>query len=149
MDEKRRKSSHRFDWGYAHASAHAERRGCLGAILRPWRGPLKGTEPARMRNKRDPAALGEWFIRRGGPFMPTRFQIAWLVFMMTNAVIFGVGIVPVLAIPALAAHAFVLIPIVVVASVLIGAPLAWFIAPRLRARYWRHRSSGDAVAGRA
>jgi hypothetical protein len=69
--------------------------------------------------------------------MSTRFQIALLVFMMTNAVAFGAGIVPVLAIPALAAHAFILIPAVVVASFAIGAPLAWFIAPRLRARYWR------------
>jgi hypothetical protein len=68
--------------------------------------------------------------------MSTRFQIALLVFMMTNAVMFGAGIVPVLAIPSLAAYAFVLIPLVVVASFVVGAPLAWFIAPRLRARYW-------------
>jgi hypothetical protein len=71
--------------------------------------------------------------------MPTRVQIAYLVFMMTNAVLFGVGIVPVLAIPQLSAHAFTLIPIVVVASFVFGAPLAWLIAPRLRARHWRER----------
>ncbi len=69
--------------------------------------------------------------------MSTRFQIALLVFMLTSAVTFGVGIVLVLAIPALSAQAFVLIPVVVVTSFVIGAPLAWIIAPRLRARYWR------------
>jgi hypothetical protein len=31
--------------------------------------------------------------------MSTRFQIAALVFMMTNAVAFGIGIVPILMIP--------------------------------------------------
>jgi hypothetical protein len=38
--------------------------------------------------------------------MSTRFQIAALVFMMTNAVAFGIGIVPILMIPTLANHAF-------------------------------------------
>jgi multidrug efflux pump subunit AcrB len=69
--------------------------------------------------------------------MSTRFQIAALVFMMTNAVAFGIGILPILMIPALADHAFEAIPAVVVASFLISAPLSWLIAPRLRARYWR------------
>jgi hypothetical protein len=67
--------------------------------------------------------------------MSTRFQIAALVFMMTNA--FGIGIVPILMIPAFANHAFEAIPAVVLASFVISAPLSWFIAPRLRARYWR------------
>ncbi len=71
--------------------------------------------------------------------MSTRFWIALLVSMMTSAMIFGLGIVPVLAIPGLAEHAFALVPLVVVASFVIGAPLAWIIAPRLRARYWRGR----------
>lgn len=38
--------------------------------------------------------------------MPTRLQIAAMVFMMVNAVVFGVGIVPVLMIPSLANHGF-------------------------------------------
>jgi len=71
--------------------------------------------------------------------MSTRFQIALLIFLMTSAMVFGLGIVPVLAIPALAANAFILIPIVVVAAFVLGAPLAWLIAPRLRARYWHPR----------
>jgi hypothetical protein len=69
--------------------------------------------------------------------MPTRLQIAAMVFMMVNAVVFGVGIVPVLMIPSLANRGFETIPGVVIASFLISAPLSWFIAPRLRARYWR------------
>jgi multidrug efflux pump subunit AcrB len=69
-----------------------------------------------------------------------RFQIAVMVFLMTNAIAFCVGLVPVLMIPSLANNAFETIPAVVVASVIVSAPLAWFIAPRLRARYWRARS---------
>lgn len=72
--------------------------------------------------------------------MPTRLQIAAMVFMMVNAVAFGVGIVPVLMIPSLANNAFETIPAVVIASFLISAPLSWFIAPRLRARYWRNHA---------
>jgi hypothetical protein len=72
--------------------------------------------------------------------MSTRFQIALLIFMMANAVAFGVGIVLVLMIPALAAYAFEAIPAVVVASVLVSAPAAWFIAPTLRSRYQRAHS---------
>lgn len=69
--------------------------------------------------------------------MSTRLQIAAMVFMMVNAVAFGVGIVPVLLIPALANNAFETIPALMIASFLISAPLSWFMAPRLRARYWR------------
>jgi hypothetical protein len=42
-----------------------------------------------------------------------------------------------LLIPALANNAFETIPAVVIASFVVSAPLSWFIAPRLRARYWR------------
>jgi hypothetical protein len=56
---------------------------------------------------------------------------------MTNAIAFGIGIVSILMIPAFANHAFEAIPTVVLASFVISAPLSWFIAPRLRARYWR------------
>ena len=72
--------------------------------------------------------------------MSTRFQIALLIFMMANAVVFGVGIVLVLMIPVLAAYAFEAIPAVVLASVLVSAPAAWFIAPTLRSRYQRAHS---------
>ena len=69
--------------------------------------------------------------------MSTRFQIAALLFMMTNAVAFGIGIVLILMIPSFVNHAFEAIPAVVLASFVISAPLSWFIAPRLRTRYWR------------
>jgi hypothetical protein len=71
--------------------------------------------------------------------MSIRFQIASMLFLMTNAVAFGVGIVPVLLIPALAQNAFTLIPAVVIASFVVSAPLAWMIAPRLQARYASQR----------
>lgn len=71
--------------------------------------------------------------------MSIRFAIASLVFMMVNAVVFGVGLVSVLTLPSLARHAFDLIPAVVVASFMISAPLSWMIAPRLRASYWRRQ----------
>jgi hypothetical protein len=72
--------------------------------------------------------------------MSIRLQIAAMVFMMVNAVAFCVGIVPVLLIPSLANNGFETIPAVVIASFLISAPLSWFIAPRLRARYWRNQT---------
>ena len=72
--------------------------------------------------------------------MSTRFQIALLIFMMANAVAFGVGIVLVLMIPVLATYAFEAIPAIVVASFLVSAPAAWFIAPTLRSRYQRAHS---------
>jgi hypothetical protein len=72
--------------------------------------------------------------------MSTRFQIALLIFMMANAVAFGVGIVLVLMTPALTAYAFEAIPAVVVASLVVSAPTAWFMAPTLRARYQRIHS---------
>ena len=73
--------------------------------------------------------------------MSTRLQIAAMVFMMVNAVAFGVGIVPVLMIPSLSDNAFDTIPAVVIASFIVSAPLSWFIAPRLQARYWRTHSN--------
>ncbi len=73
--------------------------------------------------------------------MSIRFQITALVFMMVSAVAFGVGIVCVLLIPSLANNAFGTIPAVVIASFAVSGPLAWFIAPRLQARYWRTHAS--------
>ncbi len=73
--------------------------------------------------------------------MSTRFRIAAIIYMMVNAVVFGVGIVTVLLAPSLADHAFQLIPALVIASFVVSAPLAWFIAPRLRARYMRQHSA--------
>ncbi len=69
----------------------------------------------------------------------TRGRIAILIYSMTNAVLFGIGIIIVLSVPSLAAHAWIGIPVVVLLSLILAAPIAWLIAPRLRARYWRRR----------
>lgn len=67
-------------------------------------------------------------------------QLATLVFMMTNAVVFGVGVITVLSIPATEANAGPWIVGIVVASVVLSAPISWLIAPRLRLRYWKQRA---------
>ena len=64
---------------------------------------------------------------------------------MTNAVIFGAGLIAVLNIPTLRADAVFWIPVVVVASLILAAPVAWLIAPRLQARYARRRSEKQTV----
>jgi hypothetical protein len=73
------------------------------------------------------------------PEVSTRTQIAALVFSMTNAVLFGAGLIVVLMVPELNAHAGFWIAGVVAASLTVAAPFSWLIAPRLRARYWRGR----------
>jgi membrane protein YdbS with pleckstrin-like domain len=78
--------------------------------------------------------------------MSNRFRIASLVYMMTNAVLFGIGMVSIMTIPALARNAMDWVPMAVIASFILAAPIAWWIAPRLRARYWRHRG-GDVISG--
>lgn len=65
----------------------------------------------------------------------TRFTIASLVFMMAQAMTFFVGAVLVLATP-LADWAWSLMPWVVALSIVVAAPVSWFVAPMLRARYW-------------
>jgi hypothetical protein len=67
----------------------------------------------------------------------TRAQIALLVYLMTNSVLFGAGVILVLTWPLLNADAGFWISAVVAASVILAAPIAWWIAPRMRARYWR------------
>ena len=75
--------------------------------------------------------------------LSTRARIAILIYSMTNAVLFGIGIVTVLNVPSLAAHLWIGIPVVVGLSLLLAVPIAWFIAPRLRARYWRRREEAE------
>jgi hypothetical protein len=77
-----------------------------------------------------------------------RFGIAVLVYIMLQAVTFGIGAVLVLATP-LEGIAMQLMPWVVVASFAISAPVSWWLAPRLRARYWRaqvgHEDTADKI----
>ena len=75
-----------------------------------------------------------------------RAQISALIFTMTNAVLFGAGLIAVLLVPALNANAGFWIAMVVAFSLLVAAPVAWLIAPRLRARYWRRRPAAAITA---
>jgi hypothetical protein len=68
-----------------------------------------------------------------------RAQVAALIFTMVNAIIFGIGLVTVLSVPALTAHAFFWIPTVVLTSFLLAAPLCWLIAPMMMLRYMHAR----------
>jgi hypothetical protein len=70
--------------------------------------------------------------------MSVRLQIAALIFMMVQGVLFGVGVTLVLVTP-LSAFAMQLMPWVVGISFIVSLPLSWAIAPRLRARFWHPR----------
>lgn len=81
--------------------------------------------------------------------MSVRIQIAIIVYMMVQAIMFGVGVVLVLATP-LKEMAMTLLPWVIVATSLLSIPASWWIAPRLRARYWRDRGvRADVISGPA
>lgn len=72
--------------------------------------------------------------------MSIRFQISIIVYIMVQAVVFGAGLILVLATP-LSAFAMHLTPWVVGVSAIVSAPLAWLIAPRLRARSQRRTAT--------
>jgi hypothetical protein len=69
--------------------------------------------------------------------MSTRSSISLLIYGMVNAVLFGVGAVTVLSLPGLQEQWKYLLPLVIVMSFMLAVPIAWKLAPRLRARYWR------------
>ncbi|MFA7416188.1 MAG: hypothetical protein WC048_17085 [Rhizobium sp.] len=71
--------------------------------------------------------------------MKTQLFVTALVAMMVNAVIFGIGAVSVLSVPALNEHAKYLLPAVIVVTSALTPFVAWRIAPRLRLRNWRKR----------
>ena len=64
-----------------------------------------------------------------------RLRVATLIYLMVNAVVFGVGIITVLMTPTLAQHAFFWVPAMIVTSFILSAPLAWFIAPSMMMRF--------------
>ncbi|MDO8802290.1 hypothetical protein [Phenylobacterium sp.] len=66
--------------------------------------------------------------------MSTRVYIAAVLGLMVAGVLFGIGAIPVLMIPALSAKANLLLPIVVVLSIVLTPPIAWKLAPKLRAK---------------
>lgn len=69
--------------------------------------------------------------------------------MMINAVIFGAGAILVLSVPALAAEAKILLPLVVLAAFAAAPFFALVIAPRMRLRNWGRREwqRGDMISG--
>jgi uncharacterized membrane protein len=64
-----------------------------------------------------------------------RLRVTALIYLMVNAVVFGVGLISVLMTPSLAQHAFFWIPAIILASFVLSAPLAWFIAPSMMMRF--------------
>ena len=79
--------------------------------------------------------------------MTTRLSIAALIYMMVQAINFGVGAILVLATP-LQAEAMKLLPVVVIASSIVSVPISWFLAPRLQARFWRAKGvKSDFISG--
>jgi len=71
--------------------------------------------------------------------MGPRLYITVMLSLMTCAVLFGIGAVAVLSVPAFNEQAKFLLPVVIAASFVLGPIIAWFMAPRLRARYWKAR----------
>lgn len=64
--------------------------------------------------------------------MSTRMAITLLLTGVIASVLFGIGTVLVLTVPALSENASYLLPATVISSVLIAPLAAWQIAPRLR-----------------
>ena len=76
--------------------------------------------------------------------MSTRLAIAALIYPTVYAVLFGVGIVAVLCVPALSSRAMTLVPNVVVVSLLLAIPASSELASRLcthcRSGMWQRAS---------
>ena len=89
-------------------------------------GGTKSRSKAFYRVKQEPAMNSD---------NQARLRVTALIYLIVNAVIFGVGIIPVLMIPALAQHSFFWIPAVIVTSFVLSAPLAWLIAPFMMMRF--------------
>ena len=79
--------------------------------------------------------------------MPVRVQIAAMIFLMVQAVLFGVGTVVILS-TNLADDAFTLMPAVVIGSTLFSIPISWAIGVWLRNSTREPRSAhGQRIAG--
>ena len=79
--------------------------------------------------------------------MWVRVQIAAMVYLMVQAVMFGIGVTLVLGTP-LADMAMTLMPWVVATTAVPSIPISWMIAPRLRAQYWREKGlKSDIISG--
>ena len=71
--------------------------------------------------------------------MSTRLRLSILIYGMIQGVVFGIGTVLVLAVPSFSEQAMTLMPTVVILSIVLAAPIAWFVAPRLRLRFWQRQ----------
>jgi hypothetical protein len=69
--------------------------------------------------------------------------------IQVNAMLFGLGAVTVLSVPALAEQATILIPAVVVASFALAPIIGGMVASRMRVRNWGRQGwrEGDAISG--
>ena len=74
--------------------------------------------------------------------MSTRFQIAAILFLVVQSVAFGVTLLVALQVAA-AERALMLLPWMVVFSAFVSGPIAWTIAPRMRAAFKRQRRVGQ------
>jgi len=80
--------------------------------------------------------------------MSVRVLVAVLIFMMVQGFFFGVGAILVLATP-LAGLAMQLMPWVIGVSLVISAPVAWMIAPRMMVERKVRAGRRPAVAGQS
>ena len=78
--------------------------------------------------------------------LSTRSRIALVIYGMTNAVLFGIGMALVLSIESLSQHLWMGIPIVVIASAIRAWPISLLVVPRLRKPLWRRRQLAKAGA---
>ena len=81
--------------------------------------------------------------------LSTNTWLRIIVAMQINAIIFGTGAIAVLSVPALAAHAKYLIPLVVFLAFGVAPFLSLVVYPRMRIRNWGRSAwrHGDAVSG--
>ena len=77
---------------------------------------------------------------RSNTMPKTRLFITGMLYPMINAIIFGSGAVAILSIPFLSANAPLTIPVAVAAAFIGAVPISWYLAPRMRYRYWRRRN---------
>ncbi|MAN45577.1 MAG: hypothetical protein GYB49_03600 [Alphaproteobacteria bacterium] len=78
--------------------------------------------------------------------MTNRSAISLLIYGMVQGVLFGAILLAVLYIPVLKANAAIFIPLAVLLSVIVAIPLAWKIAPKLRARHQRRMARKHNLA---
>lgn len=79
--------------------------------------------------------------------MSIRLQIAAMLFLMIQAVLFGATLIILLVSPIArdATEVMELIPWVVAGTLAVSIPLSWWLAPHLRARTWKRGGTLDIL----